>query len=112
MSTSQESLAPWTPQSGTWNRADDADGVPFTEVIDGRSGTIRAHGHLDVRAADMLGGAVEALQGSGHVRILLDLGGVQAADAAGLRAIRSLEETVSAAGGRLRVLHRPRWATD
>ena len=112
MSTSRGPLSRCTPPSGTPVPGGGTDGSPFTEEIDGRSGTIRAHGHLDVRAADMLDGAVEALQGSGHARILLDLGGVRVADDAGLRALRSVKDRVTEAGGHLTLLHQPRPSAD
>ena len=76
----------------------------FTEVIDSRLGSVRARGHLTPQAADMLHGTVEALRRSGHDRILLDLGGVQAVSDAGLHAIRSLQDRIDAAGGHLTVL--------
>lgn len=112
MTTSRGPLSSSTPPSGPPVSRGAGDGVPFTEVIDGRAGRIRAHGHLDVRAADMLDGAVTALQGSGHARILLDLEGVRAADDAGLNALRSVKDRVTEAGGQLILLHQPRPSAD
>lgn len=83
------------------------DRASFTEAIDRRTGCIRATGHLDSRAADMLSATVEALRRSGNGWIVLDLGGVQAADAAGLHAIRSLEARIAADGGRMALLNAP-----
>lgn len=81
--------------------------VPFSEVVDARLGSIIARGHLTRQGADMLGGTVEALQRSGHRRIVVDLGGVRDADDAGLHAVRCLQDRISAAGGRLLLLHPP-----
>ncbi|SNS96162.1 hypothetical protein SAMN06893096_111121 [Geodermatophilus pulveris] len=55
----------------------------------------------------MLSSTVEALRRSGSGWIVLDLGGVQAADAAGLRAVRSLETWIAAEGGRVALLDAP-----
>ena len=88
------------------------DGSPFTEIIDGRTGSIHAQGPLTRQAADMLRGTVEALRRSGHTRIVLDLGGVQAVDDAGLHAVRSLQDRTHAAGGHLTVLDAPARSPD
>ena len=79
----------------------------FTEVIDRRTGTIRARGRLDRRAADMLRGTVEALHQGGCRRIVLDLGGVLSADHAGLDAVRSLAGRVTADGAGVSLLNCP-----
>ncbi len=79
----------------------------FTEVVNTRLGSIRARGHLTVQAADLLCGAVEALHGVGHTRVLLDLRGVEAADDAGLAMLRDLQTTLSARSHTLLVLHPP-----
>lgn len=81
--------------------------VSFTEVVDSRAGVIRARGHLTVQAADLLSGAVLALHGGGHSRVLLDLQGLQGAEDAGLLMLQHLQTTVSAEGGKLVVLHPP-----
>jgi hypothetical protein len=49
------------------------DSFPFTEVVDSRTGVIRACGHLTVQAADLFSGAVFALHEGGHRPVLLDL---------------------------------------
>lgn len=93
---------------------EDAAGPPsgerpsFAEAIDRRTGCIRASGHLDSRAADMLGGTVEVLHRSGCGRIVLDLGGVEAVDDAGRDALRSLEEWIAEQGGHVALLNEPR----
>ncbi|MGY1683210.1 STAS domain-containing protein [Geodermatophilus sp. SYSU D01176] len=84
-----------------------AEDSVFSESIDRRTGSIRARGRLDGRAADMLGGTVDALHRSGWGRIVLDLGGVQAVDGAGLRALRSLERRIAADGGHVALLNEP-----
>lgn len=80
---------------------------PFTEVVDSRAGVIRACGHLTVQAADLLSGAVLALQQGGHQQVLLDLQGLQGAEDAGLLMLRNLQTVVTAEGGHLVVLHAP-----
>lgn len=90
-------------------READAQGA-FTEVVDRRSGAITARGHLTVQGADLLRGAVLALQDGGHDRVEIDLTGVPAADAAGLDVLRSLQESLAAGGGALVLLHAPRSA--
>jgi anti-anti-sigma regulatory factor len=82
-------------------------GSGFTETVDPRSGCIRASGHLDTRAADMLSGTVAGLRRGGCTSVVLDLGGVQAADDAGLHAVRCLEAEVAATGGRMTLLNWP-----
>ncbi len=89
-----------------------AERSSFTEAIDRRTGSVRARGRLDVRAADMLSGTVQALHRSGCQRIVLDLGGVRAADDAGLDALHFLERRIAADGGHVAVLNRPGAATD
>lgn len=79
----------------------------FTEVVDQRAGAIRAGGRLTEQGADLLRGAVLVLHRRGHDRVTLDLGGVQAVDAAGLRALRSLQAAVTAEGRELVVVHAP-----
>ena len=79
----------------------------FTEVVDHRAGSIRARGRLTVQGADLLSGAVHALHRGGHRRVLLDLGGIQGADDAGLAMLRQLRASVASAGGTLVLLHPP-----
>lgn len=89
-----------------------AEDAFFSEAIDRRTGSIRARGRLDGRAADMLGGTVEALYRGGCRRIVLDLGGVLAADDAGLDAIHSLERRIAADGGHVALLNEPMPGAD
>jgi anti-anti-sigma factor len=97
-----------SPHRGSLTAAD----ASFTEAIDRRTGCIRASGRLDTRAADMVSGTIEALHDQGWARIVLDLGGVQDADAAGLRTIQSLERRISAGGGHVALLNCPEPRTD
>ena len=83
------------------------DGALFTEVVDRRAGSIRARGRLTVQGADLLSGAVHALHQGGHRRVLLDLGGLQGADDAGLVMLRQLRASVASKGGTLVLLHPP-----
>jgi anti-anti-sigma regulatory factor len=79
----------------------------FSEVVDRRTGAIRADGHLTEQGADLLRGAVLVLHRQGHDRVTLDLEGVLAVDDAGLRALRSLQDAVAADGRELVVVHPP-----
>ena len=94
------------------SRAATTGGPSFTEAIDRRTGSIRASGRLDTRAADMVSGTVEVLRARGWSRIVLDLSGVQAADDAGLDAIHSLERRIAADGGHVALLNCPDPRTD
>jgi anti-anti-sigma regulatory factor len=78
--------------------------VDRLEVVDHGSGTVRAGGRLTEQGADLLRGLALALQERGHARVVLDLAGVQAVDDAGLRELRSVQESMTA---ELVVLHAP-----
>jgi anti-anti-sigma regulatory factor len=78
--------------------------VSRLEVVDRGSGTVRAGGQLTEQGVDLLRGVALALQHRGHARITLDLAGVHAVDDAGLRALRTVQESMSA---ELVVLHAP-----
>ncbi|UOX99739.1 STAS domain-containing protein [Blastococcus sp. PRF04-17] len=80
-----------------------ADGPAMTEVVDSSRGAVRVSGHLTVQGADLLRGTVETLRRGGHTRVLVDLQGVQAADAAGLHVLRDVERSLAAEGARLLV---------
>jgi anti-anti-sigma regulatory factor len=75
-----------------------------TEVVDGRTGAIRARGCLTGAGADLLRGSVTALRGLGHSHVVLDLRGLEAIDADGLRELHLLQQEVRAAGGQLVLL--------
>ncbi|WP_218938588.1 STAS domain-containing protein, partial [Modestobacter altitudinis] len=79
----------------------------LTEVVDGRRGRVQASGQLTSQGADLLRGTVEGLVRLGHSTVVLDLTGVQAADAVGLHVLSSLESSMAASGGRLLVRNAP-----
>jgi anti-anti-sigma regulatory factor len=79
----------------------------LTEIVDARLGAVRASGHLTAQGADLLRGTVEQLHRSGHARVLVDLQGVQAVDAAGLHVLRMLRRSLAADGGELLVRTTP-----
>jgi anti-anti-sigma regulatory factor len=82
-------------------------GAQLTEMVDGRSGQVRASGHLTPQGADLLRGTVEGLVRLGHSTVVLDLTGVQAADDAGLNVISTLRTSMAASGDRLLVRNSP-----
>jgi anti-anti-sigma regulatory factor len=75
--------------------------VTLSEVVDRDAGLIRASGHLTSLGADLLRGTADGLRGSGHVRVVLDLRGVRAADADGLDILREMRREFAADGGEL-----------
>jgi anti-anti-sigma regulatory factor len=79
----------------------------LSESVDLRTGLIRARGHLTSLGADLLRGTAESLYGRGHVRVVLDLQGVEDADDAGLDVLRGLGDELAARGGELVVRHSP-----
>jgi anti-anti-sigma factor len=79
-------------------------GSELTEVVDGRTGAIRARGCLTGAGADLLRGSVEALHALGHARVVLDLRGLDTIDAEGLRELHLLQQDVRAGGGELVLL--------
>jgi anti-anti-sigma regulatory factor len=76
----------------------------LTEVVDGRTGTIRARGRLSGAGADLLRGSVTALRGLGHHRVVLDLRDLETIDADGMRELHLLQQEVRAAGGEVVLL--------
>lgn len=76
----------------------------LTEVVDGRTGTIRARGRLTGAGADLLRGSVTALRDLGHRRVVLDLRDLETIDADGLRDLHLLQQEVRAAGGEVVLL--------
>ncbi|MCA0145365.1 STAS domain-containing protein [Blastococcus sp. LR1] len=76
----------------------------FSEQVDGRSGVVRARGHLSVQAADLLSGTVATLHRDGHERVVLDLQAVHGTDDAGLLALDQLQSVIAARGGKVVVL--------
>ena len=82
-------------------------GAQLTEVVDGRTGRVRASGHLTPQGADLLRGTVEGLLRLGHSTVVLDLTGVQAADDVGLHVLSTLQTSMAASGDRLLVRNAP-----
>ena len=76
----------------------------LTEIINGRTGTVRASGRLTEQAADLLRGTLEQLARQGHATVLLDLAEVDEPDGTGASVLRDLRSPVAASGGRLRVV--------
>ncbi|MCO7222517.1 hypothetical protein [Klenkia sp. PcliD-1-E] len=72
------------------------------DVVDRGAGRVAAGGVLDERGADLLHGVALALQGRGHRRIEVDLAGVRAASAVG---VRMLDATRRALTAELVLLH-------
>jgi anti-anti-sigma regulatory factor len=79
----------------------------FTELVDQRRGSVRATGRLTPQAADLLRGTVLALHGDGHPRVVIDLGGVDAADEAALATLEAARTAVARDGGTLLVVGGP-----
>lgn len=79
----------------------------FSELVDQRRGSVRASGHLTAQAADLLRGTALALHGGGHPRVVIDLGGVDAADEAGLAGLEAARTAIAADGGTLLLVGRP-----
>jgi anti-anti-sigma regulatory factor len=94
VTTNQESAALRPPSSAP----------AFSQAVDCRAGVVRGRGRLTADTAGLLRATVEALAHDGHTRILLDLTGLQDADAPGTRAIASLQTELAERGGRLTVL--------
>lgn len=82
-------------------------GGTYLEVVDQGRGSLRAGGHLTAQGADLLRGTVLALRGRGHERVVVNLQGVRSADDAGLRMLRILQDSVTAHGGELVLVHPP-----
>lgn len=76
----------------------------LTELVDGRTGTIRARGRLTGAGADLLRGSVTALRGLGHHRVVLDLRELETIDAEGLRQLHLLQQEVRAEAGEIVLL--------
>ena len=73
----------------------------MTEIVDSHRGAVRVSGHLTLQGADLLRGTVEQLRRGGHVRVVLDLRDVRAADAAGLHVLCEVQRALAADGGQL-----------
>jgi anti-anti-sigma regulatory factor len=79
------------------------------EIVNGRTGTVRAKGRLTEQGADLLRGTLEQLARQGHTTVLLDLAEVDEPDGTGASVLRDLRSSVAASGGRLRGVRAPGW---
>ena len=73
----------------------------FTASLDQRRGVVRARGHLDVLAADLLCGSIVALQHRGHRQVTVHLRPLATADDAARELLDRLAGTLAAQGVRL-----------
>lgn len=73
----------------------------FTASLDQRGGVVRARGHLDVLAADLLCGSIVALQRRGHRQVTVHLRPLATADDAARELLACLGEKLAAEGVRL-----------
>lgn len=84
----------------------------LSETVDLRIGVIRASGHLSALGADLLRGTARSLREGGHRRVVVDLAGVDAADADGLAVLRTLRARFAADGDELVLRHAARLGTE
>jgi hypothetical protein len=73
----------------------------FTASLDQRRGVVRARGHLDVLAADLLCGSIVALQRQGHRQVTVHLRPLATADDDAREVLARLADTLAADGVRL-----------
>jgi hypothetical protein len=73
----------------------------FTASLDQRHGVVRARGHLDVVAADLLRGSIVALQRRGHQQVTVRLEPPATADDDARELLSALAGTLAAEGVRL-----------
>ncbi len=73
----------------------------FTASLDQHRGVVRARGHLDVLAADLLCGSIVALQRRGHRQVTVHLRPLATADDAARELLACLGEKLAAEGVRL-----------
>lgn len=85
-------------------------GTVLTETVNGRTGLIRASGHLTAQGADLLAGTADQLRENGHSRVVLDLRDVEDADDTGLDILRDLRRVFERAGSKLLIRYAPRSA--
>jgi hypothetical protein len=82
--------------------ADPSSQAPsFTASLDQRQGVIRARGHLDVLAADLLCGSIVALQRRGHRQVTVRLLPLATADDDARELLARLADTLAVDGVRL-----------
>ena len=73
----------------------------FTASLDQRHGVVRARGHLDALAADLLRGSIVALQRQGHRQVTVRLESRATADDDARELLAQLADTLAAEGVRL-----------
>ena len=73
----------------------------FTASLDQRRGVVRARGHLDVLAADLLCGSIVALQRRGHRQVTVHLQPLATADDAARELLARLADELASEGVRL-----------
>ena len=73
----------------------------FTASLDQRQGVVRARGHLDVLAADLLCSSIVALQRQGHRQVTVRLRPLATADDDARELLARLADTLAVDGVRL-----------
>jgi hypothetical protein len=73
----------------------------FTASLDQRGGVVRARGHLDVLAADLLCGSIVALQRRGHRHVTVRLQPLATADDDAREVLARLADALAVQGVRL-----------
>ena len=73
----------------------------FTASLDQRRGVVRARGHLDVLAADLLCGSIVALQRQGHRQVTVRLQPLATVDDGARQLLAGLADTLATDGVRL-----------
>ena len=98
-----ETTAPYSRvPTGGGPTADPGPRAPsFTASLDQHRGVVRARGHLDVTAADLLCGSIVALQQRGHRQVTVHLRPLATADDAARELLACLGEKLAAEGVRL-----------
>lgn len=98
-----ETTAPYSQvPTGGGPTADPGPRAPsFTASLDQHRGVVRARGHLDVLAADLLCGSIVALQQRGHRQVTVHLRPLATADDAARELLACLGEKLAAEGVRL-----------
>ena len=98
-----ETTAPHGPGvTGGRGSVDSSPQAPsFTASLDQRTGVVRARGHLDVLAADLLCGSIVALQRRGHRQVTVRLQPLATADDDARELLARLADTLAADGVRL-----------
>ncbi|MGY1679746.1 hypothetical protein [Geodermatophilus sp. SYSU D01176] len=95
-------IAPRDSEPAVGGGAVDTPQAPtFTATLDQRRGIVRARGHLDVHAADLLCGSIVALQRQGHRQVTVLLRPLATADDAARELLACLGDRMAVDGVRL-----------